>query len=328
MDLIEMRAKLLDYDEFEKKQIEKYNAAGGYALIDDTFPSKINRNYPLYDRTYYSDRTIGFKKHSRFCIHKYHSHSIIEIIFMYKGSCKNIVENEETVLKEGDICIISPGVLHLPIVGNDDILLNFLVNQQYMEKLLSDIKAENTLTAFLGSIFKKEHYKYIHIKSSTDKTVHELASLLALSFMNEAHCDSLSERKCLFGSLLYKLLHSECDMIISKDTFTADNDISSLINDAINLNYRTLTLDELADQFSYSKSHISHVIKSTRGETFSEIVNRMKINDACKLLVESNAGISKIAYDCGFSNVEYFNRCFKKQTGMSPSAYRRSALTV
>ncbi|WP_316931223.1 helix-turn-helix transcriptional regulator [Chryseobacterium sp. P1-3] len=54
--------------------------------------------------------------------------------------------------------------------------------------------------------------------------------------------------------------------------------------------------------------------------TFTEFVNRYRINKACLLMAQDKT-ISECSYSCGFNNVTYFNRMFKKYTGKTPSEF-------
>ena len=56
--------------------------------------------------------------------------------------------------------------------------------------------------------------------------------------------------------------------------------------------------------------------------TFTEFVNYYRINKACQMISEDKT-IAEICYGCGFSNISYFNRIFKKHTLKTPSEFRR-----
>lgn len=60
------------------------------------------------------------------------------------------------------------------------------------------------------------------------------------------------------------------------------------------------------------------------GATFSHFVLRQRLDKAASLLVaKRNLRISEVAYLCGFSDLSYFNRSFKKRFGENPRAYRK-----
>ncbi|KAA0988796.1 AraC family transcriptional regulator [Dyadobacter aurulentus] len=67
--------------------------------------------------------------------------------------------------------------------------------------------------------------------------------------------------------------------------------------------------------------------KSLTNRTFSEFLNDVRIGFACKLLHQSELSITQIALECGYSNISYFNRCFKRINKMSPKEFRDSLET-
>jgi AraC-like DNA-binding protein len=56
---------------------------------------------------------------------------------------------------------------------------------------------------------------------------------------------------------------------------------------------------------------------------FSEFINTYRIDFAKKLLKETYLKIEAIAYDSGFNSLSTFNTVFKKETGFTPSKYRK-----
>ncbi|MDR0843662.1 MAG: helix-turn-helix domain-containing protein [Tannerella sp.] len=57
--------------------------------------------------------------------------------------------------------------------------------------------------------------------------------------------------------------------------------------------------------------------------TLFEYLNRIKIDFACKLLMDKNLTILEVCLDSGYNNLSHFNKQFKKSTGLSPSEYRK-----
>jgi AraC-like DNA-binding protein len=52
----------------------------------------------------------------------------------------------------------------------------------------------------------------------------------------------------------------------------------------------------------------------------------MRINEACRLLVQTEKSVNQIAFDCGFETLSYFNRVFLNKKGITPSGYRKQNL--
>lgn len=86
---------------------------------------------------------------------------------------------------------------------------------------------------------------------------------------------------------------------------------------------RELTLAELAKCSGYSESHFCRSMKETTGYSPFEYLNRIRVIKASEALFLTEDKITEIASRCGYDNISYFNRVFRKQMGMSPGQYRR-----
>lgn len=74
-----------------------------------------------------------------------------------------------------------------------------------------------------------------------------------------------------------------------------------------------------------SESRFSRFFRKATGNTFTDFVNRIRINRACQLLMESDLKITQVCFDVGFNNVANFNRRFLEIKGMTPSDFRRQS---
>ena len=85
------------------------------------------------------------------------------------------------------------------------------------------------------------------------------------------------------------------------------------------------TLDELAGVACFSKFHFNRIFYALVKETPFRFINRLRLEKAAFLLQSTpNKNISEIATNAGFNDLAVFSRNFKKQFGMSPSAFRES----
>lgn len=87
-----------------------------------------------------------------------------------------------------------------------------------------------------------------------------------------------------------------------------------------------LTLSKLASQVDIGPRHLSQVINGRLNRNFFDFVNRYRIEEAKKLLVnldKSQNSILDVAFDSGFNSKSSFNMIFKKYTTMTPSQFRK-----
>lgn len=87
----------------------------------------------------------------------------------------------------------------------------------------------------------------------------------------------------------------------------------------------SLKIDDLADAVNLGRSVFYGKIKSIVGMTPVDFVRHIRMQRAEELVTKSNYPFSQIAYMVGFSDPKYFSKCFKKETGMTPSEYRDKA---
>lgn len=103
--------------------------------------------------------------------------------------------------------------------------------------------------------------------------------------------------------------------------------VDARLNDIMNYiqnHYKTVTLDDLCDEFHLTKPYISKYIKEKSGYNFVTIVTNLRMKKARNLLKSENMTVELIAEKVGYMNVEHFNRQFKKLYNMTPVQYRNA----
>ncbi len=83
-----------------------------------------------------------------------------------------------------------------------------------------------------------------------------------------------------------------------------------------------ITLLEAARQAHLSPPAFSRFFRRATNRTFTRFVNELRIAFACRQLLETDQGISPIAFDSGFENLSNFNRRFQELRSTTPKAYR------
>lgn len=89
-------------------------------------------------------------------------------------------------------------------------------------------------------------------------------------------------------------------------------------------NYRSITLEKLAENFHYTVPYVSKLVRNATGMTFTDILREIKFEVCLSLLMNSDLKINKIAEIAGFQNTDHFNRIFKKRMGQTPTDYKKA----
>ena len=89
-------------------------------------------------------------------------------------------------------------------------------------------------------------------------------------------------------------------------------------------NFRNdIKLSDLAAKYGFNEKYIGRLFKSTADVSFTQYVTRLRLNHSKEMLLRSDKSVIEIAMFSGFENVTYFNRCFKREFGLTPTEFRR-----
>ncbi|WP_298261471.1 AraC family transcriptional regulator [uncultured Litoreibacter sp.] len=84
------------------------------------------------------------------------------------------------------------------------------------------------------------------------------------------------------------------------------------------------TVDSLADIYGQSRTAFAERFKLATGLSPIHYVRQCRMGQACKMLESTTLLVDEIAYKTGYADANAFNRAFRRETGASPSAYRRA----
>jgi len=117
----------------------------------------------------------------------------------------------------------------------------------------------------------------------------------------------------------YHLLASESYKEQEQDF---SNDRMARVLHYISTSYQQkIELEKVASIAHLHPAAFCRFFKEKSGKSLSQFVNDMRINYACRLIIEGNHSISQVCFESGFNNLSNFNRTFKRQTGFTPTAY-------
>ena len=96
------------------------------------------------------------------------------------------------------------------------------------------------------------------------------------------------------------------------------------IKEFVSVNFsRAISTADLARHLTLSVSRTCHLVNSCFECSFSELLTRERIAHAKLFLRQTDYRVSEVAFMCGFSSVEHFNRMFRKKTAQSPLEFRK-----
>lgn len=124
------------------------------------------------------------------------------------------------------------------------------------------------------------------------------------------------------GEITNKEVKGEVEKsFLSNDQKVFMDKIMECINN--NLDNSDLSVNDLANYVGTSRSGINRKLKSIIGITPKELIIKSRMQKACTLLRTTDMTVKEIAYECGFTDQNYFGKSFKQIIGVSPSSYRQ-----
>lgn len=255
----------------------------------------------------------------------FHSHPELELVYIKESYGKRIVGNSVEPFKSGDMVFLGSDIPH--------VWLNDEIYYQGINKL----EAKAIVVYFNKDLFGPTFYELKETQKINTLFNQGVRGLSVTGKTNELIAKKLEKliKKKDFEIIigLFEILS-----ILSEST-----DLSFVNNDAYTLVNDQTKKDRLTDVFEYVKENYKEDIslitiakianltptsfcrmfKLKTKKHFVEYLNEIRVSNACKFLIETDMGMSEIAYECGFKTASNFNKLFKKLTGTTPKEYRK-----
>lgn len=177
---------------------------------------------------------------------------------------------------------------------------------------------------------------YDRIKCNSKKYPSEFHNDLIRDYINLVRIphDDVSDTHALCVSNLYKFLYTLSLLIIPdemlSDAMSQDEKYKTRIKNIrkfLNSNYMNpIKLNELSEYLYITPQYTSNFMKKYMKISFQKLLTEIRVHKAAQELLSTNNTITKIAYNCGFTNIQSFNKSFKAAYSTSPKLYRQKFL--
>jgi AraC-like DNA-binding protein len=254
----------------------------------------------------------------------WHYHNNYEISFITEGSGKRIVADSIEEFQPGDLVFIGSSIPHVWIADKE-------------QKPLSDRTLEMVFLQFSSDIFFPQLLalpEFMHVKKALEmsergiqvvgQTLNEVSEImLQLPYLTGF------DRINYFFRLMDIIGKSDSNISLASEEFMRKqfkpaNRRIRLIHEYLMNHYREeVDLQQLAVLVSMAEGSLCRFFKMNVGISVFEYLNRIKVEFACKLLMDPEMGIVDVCLDSGFNNLSHFNKQFRKNTGVTPSEYRK-----
>jgi AraC-like DNA-binding protein len=288
-------------------------------------------NYPLglgtklQKQDFFEDPTLPLQVYIRDPQPEFpmHSHGFDELVIILKGTAIHVIDQLEFPVKAGDVFVIAQNHEHQYQEMHGLALANILFEPEALMMNQWDIRALPGFHALfsLEPAFRSQHQFKSRLQLSERQLNHVNEMIHDLTRETEMRNPGYRVMaKGLFMQLAVLLSRSYSDK-------PSDESLDLLrIGDAIahiETHYtEKITLDELAGKSHLSKRHFTRIFQECIGRSPIDQLMHVRCRKAAELLKGTERTITDIAFDCGFSDSNYFTRCFRRIMGQTPKQYR------
>ncbi len=128
--------------------------------------------------------------------------------------------------------------------------------------------------------------------------------------------------------LIVLLLRGHVGRIMTNGEFAAKQNslrrFDSILNYMEEHSDETIPLSELAKQANVTVSYFCRLFRQITGQTTTDYRNRIRLEKSLSLLKEGDLNVTEIALRCGFDDVNYFSRLFRRSYGVSPTQFKKN----
>lgn len=297
----------------------------GY-MLPEFMPEKIpTQRMNTDDSDGTNQRNVRLIRHNRYAPAFDHNHDFFEIIYVLRGTCEHRIAQQTRLMREGDLCLLSPSSCHSIYAEGDSLIIKILISSNTIENLFSNaLQGKDVVSDFLrNAIFLKDYASHLIFHTDGDE---EIRDQILDMFMEEFQADEYADRiitnmvMIFFIKIVRKYKRTAESPAPSRPTYSDTSRILQYIQE----NYATASLAELAEMLNYSVPYCSKYIKSYTGHSFSQLQKRIRFQKATDYLLNTGMSIERISERIGYANPENFMRMFKKEYGISPTQFRSS----
>ncbi|MCC5836025.1 MAG: AraC family transcriptional regulator [Opitutales bacterium] len=255
--------------------------------------------------------------------HPLHFHPEIELTYILESEGERMIGDHVAPFQPGDLCLIGANLPH--------VYRNGKAGSGRARAEVLQFTLEGNLVS-LAQMPEFEGFRQLLARAERG-----LSFSLAVSARAGACLAAIRERTMLhrwraFIELIDILL-SDCEVHeLASELYStsAPAEVPESIGRACSFIRRhyaeAITHVDMARSVGLAPAYFSRLFRANTRKTFSAFLNEVRLGQACRLLVETSATVTEIAFACGFNNLSNFNRRFREAYSCTPREYRSKVL--
>lgn len=273
----------------------------------------------MLDKKYHIDEETDFRCRyirSDTEYFRLHNHNYYELFMVLKGEVCHLINSHRQNLKEGQILFIRDFDVH-DYVSSDGNYFEF-INIAFTKETFLE------LAEFLGEGFPKDDLisSMLPPMVQLSKTKRD-EIFFRLTELNQGTDKRIANTK--MRVLVFEIF-TKYFLNFSEDKTDIPMWLEITYEKMKNPQNFVLGLEKMYEISGKSREHLSRSLKEYYGVSPSEMINDLRLEYSANLLITSNLSATDICYECGFENLSWFYKQFKKKYGVAPAEYRKNML--
>lgn len=258
-----------------------------------------------------------------------HTHKYIEIAYIVSGRATHIIDGKTYHAKRGDLFIINMDTPHVflrdqtapdPFVAYD-----LMFTPAFFDQSITGDRALESLndSFMLYSLFhgREEHPPYFSVTGGLHTMFGELFNKIYLEYRG-AEKGYIELIRAYLLQLIIQIFRMD-DTNGRADRVPRQKQIVDFVCNYIQEHYAMdLSVSLLAREVYLNPDYLGRIFREATGMTVSAMIQKVRIDRVCEMLIATDRTVGDIAASCGFSDMHFFYNVFKKHKAVSPGEYR------
>lgn len=255
-----------------------------------------------------------------------HRHDYIEMTYVVSGILTQYIGNDKVDLKKGEICIVDQNCIHREEVPQGDGTVLFLCfSTRFFDSNILNNETHAEVQKFISLCLndKKKLSQYIYLKPyvSTDDV-----ERILVQFVQEIHYQNIGYQYMLkaLTMRLFEILSRQYDCSLNTNAKGSRTHTFYLVEQYMKGNLTEVTITDLERRFHFGKNYFNQLIMSQTGLTYIQYLQKLRMEEAAYLLLQTDFSISEISNKVGYSNRSHFYKLFDACFHNTPKEYREN----
>lgn len=254
----------------------------------------------------------------------WHWHPELELGYIAEGASRIRTVNAEYVVRQGEGFFINSNVMDMKenaVPGTSTLEVNHIFHPVF----LGGHFKSRFETKYLDPLVRNRRIEVRLIRPGHRTTDRLLANLRTLKELQEHPDTEFATRNLLSESWMLLLKNiEEAPPAESAAGVESQDCLRGMIAYMHSHYSEKLTLAQIASRAAVSEREALRCFRKHLRQTPFEYLTAFRLNQAKRLLAETDLSVTQISYQCGFSDSAYMGKVFKREFGLTPLAYRKT----